>query len=478
MANTRVSESFINRRSLIWMAWGLLAMSVLMPAPAGSFANDAFGISAFYVLGKAVMWSEALPGSGASLGFLRGALVALAAFSNIAFVCASFLRDQRDASITWKGFLLVALALDAIVAFVIPEVAHLPAYWVWLASIAVLAFAFLGFPGRGTAPASASRKGQTPTDDRGVPAFVWVLLAFTLLWIAVSAGNYARPAGETDTTRDDAPLTRYVTDNANVLTRDETTQLVAALDVFEKATSNQVAVAIYRRVPDVSVEAFTIGVAERSRLGRKGLDNGAILFIFVEQRIARLEVGYGLEGVLTDVESHRILEADLGPRAGPRRLFRRHRHDAGRRAGAGEGCVCARPRAKCAVGVVAPGAGRSPETAAQREADAEPARPGRKGGHHLVRLALHPCAVVGIDAMDRACRQHRARRRQSAGGATFFDRYGKCRSRPGMGFRQSAGLGAGRDCIDARRRGHCGRRRLRRGGGADSLVGRCRRCAP
>ncbi|HET9650546.1 MAG TPA: TPM domain-containing protein, partial [Usitatibacter sp.] len=78
-------------------------------------------------------------------------------------------------------------------------------------------------------------------------------------------------------------------------------------------TSTQVAVATYPSLPSGSLEEFTIAVAERSRLGERGKDNGAILFVFKGERRARLEVGYGLEGALTDAASHRILETELAP---------------------------------------------------------------------------------------------------------------------------------------------------------------------
>ncbi len=65
------------------------------------------------------------------------------------------------------------------------------------------------------------------------------------------------------------------------------------LSGFEKETSNQIAVVIYPRVPSAVIDEFTIRTAELSRLGRKGLDNGAMLFVFMAERTARLEVGYG-----------------------------------------------------------------------------------------------------------------------------------------------------------------------------------------
>jgi uncharacterized membrane protein YgcG len=85
------------------------------------------------------------------------------------------------------------------------------------------------------------------------------------------------------------------------------------LEKFEKETSNQLVIAIYPRAPEGSVEEFTIRTADKSRLGHKGVDNGAILFLFTDSRAARLEVGYGLEGALTGVQAHRILEENLAP---------------------------------------------------------------------------------------------------------------------------------------------------------------------
>jgi TPM domain len=86
------------------------------------------------------------------------------------------------------------------------------------------------------------------------------------------------------------------------------------LSAFEKETSSQIAVAVYPHLPAGSVEKFTLRTAERSRLGRKGLDNGAILFVFMAERVARLEVGYGLEGALPDITAIHILDQDLAPR--------------------------------------------------------------------------------------------------------------------------------------------------------------------
>ncbi|MEP7329020.1 MAG: TPM domain-containing protein, partial [Betaproteobacteria bacterium] len=313
MSDTSTKSPFISRRTLLRLAWILLALALLIPAPSGSFAGDAFGISAFYVVGKGIVWSEAAPGSPGSLGFWRSALLALALFTNIAYLFAPYLRRCATVSLTWKAILLVMLVVDGSVALLIPEFARLPAYWIWLLSIALIVIALTGFPGIPAPAAPKSKASRAPLDNGEVPPFFWVMLAWTLFWIAVSAGNYAQTLPSKTTTSANAPLSTFITDHANVLHGDEATQLGAALDNFEKETSNQIAVAIYPRVPETSIEAFTIGIADRSHLGRKGIDNGAILFVFMNERTARIEVGYGFEGLLTDVEAHRILDEVLAP---------------------------------------------------------------------------------------------------------------------------------------------------------------------
>lgn len=108
-------------------------------------------------------------------------------------------------------------------------------------------------------------------------------------------------------------LTGYFNDESQVFSVSQAAQLGNALSAFENETSNQIVVAVYPRVPQGAIEQFTIDIAERSRLGRKGLDNGAILFMFMAERVARFEIGYGLEAALTDADARHILETQLLP---------------------------------------------------------------------------------------------------------------------------------------------------------------------
>jgi uncharacterized protein len=87
-------------------------------------------------------------------------------------------------------------------------------------------------------------------------------------------------------------------------------------------------VALFRSLEGENLEDFSIRLAERWRVGRKDLDNGAIILAFIDDRRMRIEVGYGLEGVLPDIESARIMRESIAPR------FREQQYAAGLEAGA------------------------------------------------------------------------------------------------------------------------------------------------
>jgi uncharacterized protein len=109
--------------------------------------------------------------------------------------------------------------------------------------------------------------------------------------------------------------TRYVTDRAGVLSGGRDEALNSRLEEFEKETSNQILVWTDRRVPESStLEEFTVAAARKWEPGQKGKNNGAVLFVFVDDRKMRIEVGYGLEGVLPDAIAHRIQEEEILPR--------------------------------------------------------------------------------------------------------------------------------------------------------------------
>ncbi len=110
-----------------------------------------------------------------------------------------------------------------------------------------------------------------------------------------------------------APSQR-VNDYARLLPADAQRRLEERLAERERATSAQTVVAIFPSLEGESLEDFGVRLAERWRVGQKGLDNGVILLVFVKERRVRLEVGYGLEPVLPDAVAAQIIRETIGPR--------------------------------------------------------------------------------------------------------------------------------------------------------------------
>jgi len=110
------------------------------------------------------------------------------------------------------------------------------------------------------------------------------------------------------------PPARYFNDYAGVVSAADADRLNEKLRRFDEETSTQIVVAVFKKLPSPSLEDFTFRTAESWRVGRKGLHNGAVFFVFVQDRKMRIEVGYGLEGALPDALAFRILEEQVKPR--------------------------------------------------------------------------------------------------------------------------------------------------------------------
>jgi uncharacterized protein len=114
-----------------------------------------------------------------------------------------------------------------------------------------------------------------------------------------------------------------VNDYAGLLSASDRQQLETHLAERERATGAQMVVAIFPSLEGESLEDFSIRLAERWRVGQKGLDNGVILLVFAKDRKVRLEVGYGLEGALPDAVAGQIIRDSIAP------AFREGRYAAG-----------------------------------------------------------------------------------------------------------------------------------------------------
>jgi uncharacterized protein len=110
------------------------------------------------------------------------------------------------------------------------------------------------------------------------------------------------------------PLTGRIVDPAHVLPAEDTEQLSDQLKAHEEKTGNQVAVLILPSLEGEPLEEYSHRVATTWKLGQKGTDNGVLLLVALKERKLRIEVGYGLEGTLTDLRSARIIRQEIIPR--------------------------------------------------------------------------------------------------------------------------------------------------------------------
>jgi len=108
-------------------------------------------------------------------------------------------------------------------------------------------------------------------------------------------------------------LSSPVTDTTGTLTSDQAAALEAKLRTFEQAKGSQVAVLIVPTTQPEAIEQYALRVAEAWKIGRERVDDGALLIVALEDRKLRIEVGYGLEGALTDATSNRIIDEDIVP---------------------------------------------------------------------------------------------------------------------------------------------------------------------
>ncbi len=120
----------------------------------------------------------------------------------------------------------------------------------------------------------------------------------------------------------------YFNDYVNVVSPATASQLNQTLENFERQTSEQIVVAVFPKMQsDSSVDDYTERVASSWRVGQKDKNNGAVLFVFVQEHRTFIQVGYGLEGVLPDALCKRIIDEQITPR------FKAGDYDAGLTAG-------------------------------------------------------------------------------------------------------------------------------------------------
>jgi uncharacterized protein len=129
------------------------------------------------------------------------------------------------------------------------------------------------------------------------------ILALVLCWAFAALADVAVP-----------PLTGRVVDQTGTLSSSDIASLDQTLRAFEARKGTQIAVLIVPTTQPETIEQFSIRVAEAWKIGRKKIDDGAILVVAKDDRKLRIEVGYGLEGALTDVTTKRIIDEIITPK--------------------------------------------------------------------------------------------------------------------------------------------------------------------
>jgi uncharacterized protein len=109
-------------------------------------------------------------------------------------------------------------------------------------------------------------------------------------------------------------LSARVTDLTRTLDVGQVQALESRLADFEAKKGVQIGILIVPTTAPETIEQFGIRVADAWKLGRKGVDDGALLLVAKDDRTLRIEVGYGLEGALNDATSHRIIDEIIVPR--------------------------------------------------------------------------------------------------------------------------------------------------------------------
>ena len=129
-----------------------------------------------------------------------------------------------------------------------------------------------------------------------------VLLALFLCWAQAAFAEVAVP-----------PLVGRVVDTTNTLNSSYIETLNQRIRSFEQRKGSQIAVLIVPTTEPETIEQYSIRAAEAWKIGRKKIDDGALLVIAKNDHKLRIEVGYGLEGALTDVTARRIIDEVIVP---------------------------------------------------------------------------------------------------------------------------------------------------------------------
>jgi uncharacterized protein len=207
------------------------------------------------------------------------------------------------------------------------------------------------------------RRTSFPARTRAA-AFFRCSSAFFIIWVLSAA---AFSAAETPIP---AAPAQWVTDTANFMSPGAASSLNSRLEDYERSTGHQLIVYIAQTTGDAPIDDWAVRAFEKWKVGRKGIDDGLVLFIMAADRKLRFEVGYGLEPIVPDVIASRVINDVITPRI---------------QAGDRDGAVNAGMDAVMSV----IGGGSLPA----------PQRDGRRGGRPMTLGQLILFAIIGVIAL-------------------------------------------------------------------------------
>lgn len=130
-----------------------------------------------------------------------------------------------------------------------------------------------------------------------------ISFALGLLLLPIALFAYSNPGEPTG----------FVNDFASILFPADKTTLETKLSDLEKSTGNEVSIAIIPSLEEDTIENFAVNLYKDWGLGKRGIDNGALVLVSIADRQIRIEVGYGLEPTLTDITTSRIISETITP---------------------------------------------------------------------------------------------------------------------------------------------------------------------
>jgi uncharacterized protein len=159
-------------------------------------------------------------------------------------------------------------------------------------------------------------RGRAGAPRPGLAALVAAGAALLPLWVAVFAAGFAFAFAPQASAQDPVPvpkLERRVTDLTGTLTPQQIETLDRKLAAFEQKKGSQIAVLMVPSTRPEAIEQYAIRVADAWKVGRAKVDDGLILVIAKNDQRLRLEVGYGLEGVVPDAIAKRVIRETIAP---------------------------------------------------------------------------------------------------------------------------------------------------------------------